>query len=209
MKQMSEKYHEVVNSDLALVNRLKNNDADAWTYFYNQYAPQIISFTIARGCNESQTQDVVQDTFITFHNGIHKFIYNKNKGRLKSYILRVAKTKMIDMYRKNVKYTFIEDSNFIETLIHQDQCTDTTSYNDMRFDIEVVKTAISKVKSRVKPKTFDCFYDAYMNENKISRVAQKQSVSPNLVSQHKHTVYSMVVNEGKQSIFGETLHQIA
>jgi len=209
MKQMSEKYHTVVNSDQTLVNQLKNNDADAWAGLYSTYAPQISSFIIARGCNQSQAQDVVQETFIAFHNGIQKFDYNQNKGRLKSYILRIARTKMIDMYRKNKKYTLIDSADLFESLIHDDKCDHTTAYNEMQFDIEVISSAIGKVKGRVKTKTFNCFYDTFINGEKVARVAQEQSITPNLVSQHKHTVYKMVIDEAQQSIHGELIYMTA
>lgn len=208
MKQESEKYHTVVNSDLTLVNRLKSNDADAWADLYGTYAPHISSFIIARGCNQSHVQDVIQDTFITLHNGIGRFSYNENRGRLKSYILRIAKTKMIDMYRKNVKYTSIEDASLIDALMNQNTPV-TSTLSDMKFDIDVVTSAIDKVKGRVKAKTFDCFHETYIKEEKVSTVAQARALSPNLVSQHKHTVYKMVIDEAQHSIHDELTYMTA
>ena len=209
MKQKSEKYHELVNSDLKLVRELKNQEPHAWTTIYNKYSALIKAYVISRGCDESYASDVVQETFITFNKGLDRFNYDASKGYLKAYILRIAKSKMIDIYRKNAKYTPIENNDFIQLLDIAANDNQHLTYNEMRFDIDLVDRAINKVKSRVKSKTFDCFIHAYMNEDKVKSVAADLEVSANLVSQHKHTVYNMVIREGQHSIRHDFLPQTA
>lgn len=53
--------------------------------------------------NIQQAEDTVQETFITLYKNLEK-LHNLNIQELKRYILRVAKNKAIDSYRKNKRH---------------------------------------------------------------------------------------------------------
>ena len=60
-----------------------------------------IAYSILK--NIQQAEDVVQETFITLYKNLEK-IQGLNTYELKSYILRIAKNKAIDSYRKNKRH---------------------------------------------------------------------------------------------------------
>lgn len=73
---------------------------------YELYEQKIYSAAYFILKNIQQAEDVVQETFITLYNNLEK-LNSLDTYELKSYILRIAKNKAVDRYRKNKRHSEI------------------------------------------------------------------------------------------------------
>lgn len=77
-----------------------NQDYKKMEELYELYEQKIYSVAYLILNNVQQSEDVVQETFITLYNNLAK-LNCMNLQELKRYILTIAKNKAIDSYRKN------------------------------------------------------------------------------------------------------------
>ena len=83
-----------------------NQDYKKMEELYELYEQKIYSAAYIILKNIQQAEDVVQETFITLYNNLEK-LNSLDTYELKSYILRIAKNKAIDRYRKNKRHSEI------------------------------------------------------------------------------------------------------
>jgi len=159
------------NSDHTLITELKSDSANAWSFLYEKYVPVLVSFINSRGFCEPHANDIIQETFLSFYNKLPSFSYDSDKGKLRTYLKKVAESKMIDLYRKNKRYSFME--NPTELISCNDQDLEQVYPEDDEYDEALVCSAIDKVKGRVQKRTFKCFEYSYINGAKVARVADK------------------------------------
>lgn len=89
--------------------KVTNQDYEKIEELYELYEQKIyfVAYSILK--NVQQAEDVVQETFITLYKNLKK-LCNLNTHELKLYILRIAKNKAIDSYRKNKRHgEFLEE----------------------------------------------------------------------------------------------------
>ncbi|PAE15827.1 RNA polymerase subunit sigma [Virgibacillus sp. 7505] len=84
---------------------------------YELYEQKVYSAAYSILNNIQQSEDTVQETFITLYNNIEK-LHSLDDCELKRYILKIAKNKAIDNYRKNKRHGVLLEEyqhEFVET----------------------------------------------------------------------------------------------
>ncbi len=89
---MSKRYEE------ELIKRLIAKDKKALYDFYRLHKGQLSSFLSTRLDNQSDVEEVLQDSFIAFFEALRDFRYSSS---LKTYLFAIAKRKAIDKLRRN------------------------------------------------------------------------------------------------------------
>jgi len=88
-----------------LLNKLKDtDDEESWDEFYQLYSTLIVSFCRQRGLPEQMSLDVLQETMVSLLRVIPSFEYNKQKGKFRSFLLRIVDSRMKDLIRRQKKY---------------------------------------------------------------------------------------------------------
>ncbi|MFU2032823.1 RNA polymerase subunit sigma [Bacillus wiedmannii] len=89
--------------------KVTNNDYEQMEELYELYEQKIYYVAYSILNNIQQAEDAVQETFITLYKNLEK-LHSLATQELKRYILRIAKNKAIDSYRKNKRHeTFLEE----------------------------------------------------------------------------------------------------
>lgn len=89
--------------------KVPNKDYEKMEELYELYEQKIYYVAYSILHNIQQAEDAVQDTYITLYQNLEK-LRNLNTQELKRYILRIAKNKAIDSYRKNQRHElFLEE----------------------------------------------------------------------------------------------------
>jgi RNA polymerase sigma-70 factor (ECF subfamily) len=89
--------------------KVTNKDYEKMEELYELYEQKIyyVAFSVLN--NIQQAEDAVQETFITLYQNLEK-LRSLNTQEIKRYILRIAKNKAIDSYRKNKRHEmFLEE----------------------------------------------------------------------------------------------------
>lgn len=71
----------------------------AWTLFLERYRPLIASYARRRGLQPSDADDVAQETLLAFVSAHRAGRYDKEKGRFRTWLGRIAANKTADALR--------------------------------------------------------------------------------------------------------------
>ena len=76
-----------------------NNDA-AWAGLDNRYRPILIATARRFGLSDSDAHDIAQETMARVLLGVREGKYDRAKGRLRTWILTIARHRIVDLHRK-------------------------------------------------------------------------------------------------------------
>lgn len=85
------------NPDAELVQRIRDDDPDAWNDLVALYEGRLLAFAESRLRRRQASEDVVQETFIGFLNSLPNYDGNR---RLESYLFTICHHKLTDHLRR-------------------------------------------------------------------------------------------------------------
>ncbi|OGV34966.1 MAG: hypothetical protein A2020_13385 [Lentisphaerae bacterium GWF2_45_14] len=193
---------DTLETSATFIGMLKNENELSWSVFYRNYAKLILNFALKRGCSRELAEDVLQETVMALFRYLRGFDYDKKKGKFRSLLFKITESKVVDAFRKNKISTV-----FDEKQLANKSGDDADSLGgipqieelwDQAWDEELLQNAVEEAKQRVKPKTFECFKRVFIEGQAVGETADKMGISPNLVSQHKYKVMSIVIDSAKK-----------
>ena len=125
-------------SETELVERLKNQDKEAFSLLYDNYSSALYGLISTIVKDDEAAQDILQDVFIKIWKNMPS--YKKEKGTLFTWMLNIARNTSIDTLRsKNKKYEIrpIESDVYI---------LDNNHNTSLNTDTLGVKQAVEKLK---------------------------------------------------------------
>jgi RNA polymerase sigma-70 factor (ECF subfamily) len=186
-------------TSVTFINALKAYDSNSWNYFYDHYAPLIVNFAKKRGCSDDRADDVLQETIIALYRYLPRFKYEQQRGRFRSFLFKITESKIVDLFRKNRRHITMSDPVMAEiTPDESEDGRETRMLWDTAWEQNVTREAIEAARLRVRPLTFTCFKRVFLEEESIKSVAKDLEITSNLVSQHKHKVYTLIIEEAKR-----------
>ncbi|MDR1581807.1 MAG: RNA polymerase sigma factor, partial [Prevotellaceae bacterium] len=84
------------HKDAELIMRLKKGDDKALECLF-KYRDELLKYLLSITHSVEESEDIIQDVFMTVWDNRENIDEKKN---FKSYIFKIAKNRMIDMYRK-------------------------------------------------------------------------------------------------------------
>ena len=85
----------------SLLNRLKNwDDQESWKDFFDTYSKLIYGVAIQAGLNDTEAQEVVQETVIAVAKQMEVFKYDPRIGSFKGWLLHTTRWRISDQLRK-------------------------------------------------------------------------------------------------------------
>jgi RNA polymerase sigma-70 factor (ECF subfamily) len=196
----------------SLLNRLKSgDDADSWSEFYRVYGKLIRDFALRAGLNDTETDEVVQETAIAISRHLPEFRYDPKVCRFKTWLLNQASWRIKDQLRKRKKGPFAailssQDSS------SADETARTSTINrvpdpaaadlDALFEAEWQKSlfalALERVKQKFTLKQFQIFDLAAVKEWPASDVARSLGVTLASVYVTRHRFLTAMKKETRR-----------
>src|SRR5213083_2789231 len=85
----------------SLIGRLKDmDDQQSWQDFFDAYWKLIYSVALKAGLNDSEAQDVVQETVISVAKKMPEFKADPAAGSFKSWLLTLTRWRIVDQLRR-------------------------------------------------------------------------------------------------------------
>jgi RNA polymerase sigma-70 factor, ECF subfamily len=98
--QLAEKTHYTEDE---LVSLIQQGDQKAFSYLYDNYSRALFSIILRIVPGETEAEDVLQSVFLKIWNNISS--YSKEKGRLYTWMLNIARNTAIDFSRSKENKT--------------------------------------------------------------------------------------------------------
>jgi RNA polymerase sigma-70 factor (ECF subfamily) len=95
------RHDEVIPTRASLLDRLKDlGDASSWDEFHRTYRELIFSVARRAGLNETEADEVVQDTLIFVAKKMPGFTYDPAKDSFKGWLLTLTRWWILDQFEK-------------------------------------------------------------------------------------------------------------
>jgi RNA polymerase sigma-70 factor (ECF subfamily) len=150
------------------------------------------------GLTETEAQEVVQETVICVAKNIHKFKRGPEHGSFRGWLRNLTKWRIADQLRKRTRLP----SEAGRPAPSQEQIAETVEATcDQLWDHEwkesLLKTALERVKRRVKEEHFHVFDLYALRQWPVSEVARTLGISIPAVYLAKHRVAALIKKEIK------------
>ncbi len=182
----------------SLLSRLRDwQDQTGWLEFFDTYWRLIYNVARKSGLNETESQDVVQSTFIYLARKLPNFHYDPARGSFRSW-LRVVTRSRLNVYLRTerAKEPFIRQplpglgSEAVDDLAGiPDPAGDALAELWQReWEENLVGTAMRRLRSKVSSQQLLIFRLATLGELPLTQVAKKLDVSLAQVYLARHRV---------------------
>lgn len=186
-----------------LLARLKDvDDHKSWTEFYNIYSRLIHSVARQRGLTETESEDVVVETIASAARHMPGFNYDRKLGSFKSWLLQMARWRIIDQYKKRQKLVIEHqlDNGGAEGRAESDlermsASPDLDRLWNEEWEKCLLAKAVEKARRQLNPKHYQA-YDLYVNKEwDAAKVAKVMAISVGQVYLAKHRVTEAIKEE--------------
>jgi len=83
-----------------LLDRLRENDETVWTDFVERFREPIATFARGLGLSADEAEDVAQETLADFLRALRDGQYDREKGRLQSWLFGIAHRRVLNAVRR-------------------------------------------------------------------------------------------------------------
>jgi RNA polymerase sigma-70 factor (ECF subfamily) len=152
----------------SLVLRIRDHDdGDSWTEFVQLYGGLIHYYCIHRGLQEEDAAEVTQDVLLQISQSITRFEYQPARGRFRSWLATLTKSKMVELLRKKGRRH--------EVLTTFEEMEPTGTLDGVWCDawnLRLTEAAMRQVKSCMSADTFDAFHAAWIDQQEPASIAK-------------------------------------
>jgi RNA polymerase sigma factor (sigma-70 family) len=185
---------ELFSTCASLIHRLKDwQDESSWRDFFNVYWKLIYGVARKAGLNDSEAQDVVQETLISVAKHMPAFKYDPSIGSFRAWLLNMTRWRIVNQFRK--RQPLVENrpgshatsrTDVIEAA--PDSSIDLDAAWQAEWETNLMKAAMQNLRRRIEPQRLQIF-DFYVNKDwPPEKVAERFNVSIDLVYQVKHRI---------------------
>ena len=194
----------------SLLLRLKNwDDQGSWRDFFETYSKIIYTVATRSGFDATEAQDIVQETIIAVAREMPGFNYDPAIGSFKSWLLRIARHRIIDHRRKQQSHpqhkpqpataTSRTGTSRTATInkIPDSKAGDLDHLWNEEWQKHLLEVALQKVKSKVGDTDFQIFDCYVLKQWPLDDVVATLSVSKAHVYVAKSRVTAALRKETK------------
>ena len=152
---------------------------EAWQRFTEHYRPLLISFGPRLGLNEPDAQDAAQETLVAFLGEWRKGSYDRSKGRLRQWLLGIARNKVLYLLRQRgraVQPPELSGTGFLDRIPDDETMTRAWEAEEKQW---LLARCIEEVRSQVEERTFRAFELVTLEGWPSERAAESLSMTVN------------------------------
>jgi RNA polymerase sigma-70 factor (ECF subfamily) len=178
----------MTNTTTELLAGLRQSEnRGAWGEFDRRYRPILIAFIRRMGLNENDAADVAQDTLACFVQDYRRNRYDREQGRLRSWLIGIARCRLADLRRATGRRRELRGESAIEGL--SDQCD-----ADLIWETEqrrfMFQQAIGELRetTRFNVRTIEAFEGIVLRGEAVDSVAQRTGLTAQEIYNAKNRV---------------------
>jgi RNA polymerase sigma factor (sigma-70 family) len=187
----------------SLLTRLKNwDDQEGWREFFETYWRLIYGVARKAGLNDTEAQEVVQETVIAIAKKMKQgeFKYDPARGSFKGWLLTLMQWRISDQFRKRQqaakRHPDVPGKTDLMEAVPDSAAEERISRLwEAEWRHNLLQVALDKVRPRVSARTFQIFQLHVMKDWPADMVAKTLGVSRAQVYLAKHRVSTMVQKE--------------
>ena len=180
----------ITTTTISLLEGLRDLRDDLhWTEFCHRYLPPLTIFIRRMGLRPQDAEEVAQETLVAFADGYRQGRYDPAKGRLRTYLLGVAKNKIGDVNRRRRKEAVVSGGTAaMERLQEVPDERNAEEVWEEEWRAALLRACLEEVRKEVEPKTMRIFELYALEGRKPAEITEQLGISRDLVYQVKARV---------------------
>jgi RNA polymerase sigma-70 factor (ECF subfamily) len=169
-------------------------NTEAWQTFVELYTPLIYHFCVRRGLQEADSQDVLQNVFLSVQRDIAGFDYDPERGLFRNWLITLL-LRQINRYQSQIDQGTRGIGGGVGDRLADQLETDEEDTWNQAFCDRVCKLAIDRIRQEFSPEVFQAFEEVWSFGRKPAEVAQELNQSAGWVYQAKYRVLKRLMQE--------------
>ena len=198
---------DLIPTRASLLERLRDlGDQSSWNEFHQTYRGLIYSVARRAGLNETDADEVVQETVIAVARKMPGFRYDPAVDSFKGWLLTVTRWRILDQLQKRRQVAGQRLSKQAHT---QDKAPGTSTLEripdpagseldaiwDDEWEKNLLQAALARIKRQVHPQQYEIYHLHVILEQPVREVARALGVHAGQVYLAKHRVGGLLKNE--------------
>lgn len=165
----------------------RTGDRAAWDEFDRRYRPILIAFLRRMGLNETDAADVAQETLACFVRDFRLGRYDREQGRLRSWLIGIARCRLADLRRAAGRRRVLRGESAMEGLADDENDEAAWEAEERRF---IFEQAIAELRrtARFNPRTLEAFERVVLQHEPIESVSAALGLTPQAIYSVKNRV---------------------
>lgn len=158
-----------------------------WDEFDRRYRPIVIGFLCRMGLNVSDAADVAQETLACFVEDYRRGHYDRQQGRLRSWLIAIARYRLADWRRAAARRRELRGESAIEELPDQDDADAAWEEEERR---QIFEHAVAELRqtTRFNERTIAAFERVALRQESIELVSAELGLTPQEIYNAKNRV---------------------
>lgn len=177
-----------------MLNGLRDPANDGvWQQFVDRYRPLLVGYARKVGFSPDDAEDVAQETLAGFSAAYRDGKYQREKGRLRSWLFGIAHNQMRNARRRAPREVNVhgppEETDFFARVESRE---DMEALWEREWQDAVLKQCLEEVKREVKPQTVEAFRRFALEGKPAEDVAADLGITANAVFGAKRRVLQRI-----------------
>ncbi len=174
---------------VSLLLRVKNpQDSRAWQEFFDIYAPLLYRYARARRLSRVDAVEVRDQCLAIVARKIGGFEYDRRKGTFKSWLRRIADSKVADLLRR--RRPGLAGNDVLETAAARSPSP--AEHWEQVWELEHIRYCVERVRCEVSEPSFQAFRLLLFEGLAVQEVCERLGLNPNQVYKAKSKVLGHV-----------------
>ena len=172
----------------SFLKQIKSGDEEAWMTFYSKYVGMIHSIGKRHNLSKEECDDLMVEVMLIFWKKLDNFIYDRSKGKFRSFLSRISDLAAIKIYKKNHSKNFTGEIRDLPYPAEVDEKY-MQEYQDFILD-----KALDNLKESVDTETYEVFYMSVFQDRPVTEIALVTRKSPGSIYAIRHRCLKKLKN---------------
>ena len=186
-----------MHTHASMLARLRRPELDqaTWSAFVERYGPRIFTWCCHWGLQEADAEDVTQSVLLKLSVHLREFEYDPTK-RFRAWLKTVAQRTWIDVVRDQQRAGQGAGNSEAFAALHQVPAReDLEARLEAAYDLELLAEAMSRVRERVEPHTWEAFRLLTEEQLPVTDVTNRLNLPAAVVYKARSKVQKMLKDE--------------
>ena len=173
--------HEFPDTHPSLLRSLRGEGAEeSWASFFERYAPAVLRAARFRGLDEHDADDIVQQVMLAIARHIGDFNYDRDRGRFRHWVRRIAESKIADHFRR--RPPAVTGLPLDERISDEPSVAEAwEAVWEQEWRLQDLTYCLELIRGSVAPRTFEAFRMYVIEGASAAQTAATVGMSPHYV----------------------------
>lgn len=185
--------HGTDHTSPTLLQRMRDEDAEAWERFVRLYAPLIQYWCAKRGLRDEDARDVTQTVLGVVSQKLHTFDRARQGSTFRGWLRVITRNKIIDHCRTSDRLPPAAGGTAAEKRLLQLPAQEGAEVADDKTELHgLYRRAVDLMKTNFEDRTWKAFWMSVVEERPTAEVCQALGIKPGSVRMARHRVLRLL-----------------